>query len=138
MNDQKTGSKSMRQVEELAVAMTQQPTLEKAAEAAGISISTARRLRKTSAFQEQYAALRGRTVARALEVLQESATEAANTIIEIMRDRKAPASIRLRAAERVLELGVQGEIAKDVETRVDDIEGAICELADPNIAIPMA
>ena len=47
-----------------------------------------------------------------------------NTMLKIMVDPNAPASCRLRAADRVLDYAQHGMETEDIEVRVSDLERA--------------
>src|SRR5260370_42252389 len=95
-------SKKERQREQLILALLQQPGLEKAAAAAGISATTAWRISKTPDFQEEYRRARRDTFSQSIARLQHATTAAVSTLLEVMVDKDRPAASRVRAAHLVL------------------------------------
>lgn len=114
-------SKKVQQSEQLILAMLQQPTLEKAAAAAGISPTTAWRLNKTPEFQQELRKARRKVFGDALARMQLNASAAVDTILCVMNDPKTPARDRLRAAEFLLNHAAKAEI-EDLSARVDALE----------------
>jgi hypothetical protein len=97
------GSKKLLQTERLISALLHQPSLEKAAAAAGISVSTAYRLRQDPSFQEEYREARRQAVLQTIAHLQQGSIAASVALQGIMNDPKAPPASRIRAAELVIE-----------------------------------
>src|ERR1039457_1178108 len=92
-----------RQREQLILALLQQPGIEKAAAAVGISSVTAWRITKTPEFKEECRQARREAFSQSLGRLQQAAGAATSTLMKIMVDATAPAGSRVRAADRVLE-----------------------------------
>ena len=56
--------------------------------------------------------------------LQQASSAAVSTLLKIMVDASAPASARVRAADRILERAKQGMENEDIEVRVAALEQA--------------
>lgn len=121
-------SKKARKRERLILALLQHPGLEKAASAAGLSISTAWRLRKSPEFIKEYMEARRELVFQAFARIQQAANGAASTLIRIMLDQKAPAAARVRAAAQVLDFGNDSFEREDLERRIADLEQQAAKL----------
>src|SRR5438477_12770448 len=95
-------SKKSRQREQLILALLQQPSLEKAAAAIGISTVTAWRIRNTTEFQQEYRQARREAFAESVARLQHASAAGVSTLLTVMVDQESPASRRSRAADCVL------------------------------------
>ena len=122
------GSKFSRKKEEAVVALLSQRNIEEAARAAGIGTQTLIRWLKVPEFQAAYREARRAAVSQAHARLQQASSAAASTLLKIMVDANAPASTRVRAADRVLEHARQAIESEDIELRVAALEQA-AELA---------
>src|SRR5580700_9542969 len=96
------GSKKSRQREQLILALLQQPSLDRAASAIGVSAVTAWRISKTPEFQQEYRQARRESMEQSARRLQQRCGAAALTLIKIMLDPNSPAASRLRAADSIL------------------------------------
>jgi hypothetical protein len=128
-----TSSKRRRQCERLAVALLHEPSLEQAAAAAGISVSTAYRMRREPEFEEEFRQARRQVVSEASAHLQAACTEAVSTMLAIMRDSKASASCRLRAAEMVLEHAEKLWQFEDLEAQMEQLEETNIRASSPTV-----
>jgi hypothetical protein len=95
-------SKRSRQIEKLVTEMLQQPTLQKAAEAAGINLVTAWRIRQTPEFQLQFLSAARRAHEHAGARTRYWSSSAVSFLARTMMDLQAPWSSRLRAAEAIM------------------------------------
>ena len=111
-----------RQREQLILALLQQPGIEKAAAAAGLSTVTAWRITKTEAFKEEYRQARREAFSQALGRLQQAAGAATSTLMKIMVDATAPAGSRVRAADCVLEHAQSALELEDIQVRIGRLE----------------
>lgn len=96
-------SKKLHRREQLILALLQQPTLEKAAKAAGISAVTAWRISRMPKFEEELRQARRAAFGQAIAKLQYGSSAAVDTLMTVMSNPKTPAGVRVRAAEKVLE-----------------------------------
>ena len=120
----KTGktSKKVRQQEQLILAMLQQPSLEKAAAAMGISTATAWRISKTPEFQKEYRRARREAFSQSVARLQQASGAAVSTLLKVMVDKATPAASRVRAADCVLDRAGKGIELEDIDVRLSELE----------------
>ena len=111
-----------RQREQLILALLQQPGIEKAAAAVGISSVTAWRITKTPEFKEEYRQARREAFSQSLGRLQQAAGAATSTLMKIMVDATAPTGSRVRAADCVLEHAQSALELEDIEVRLAKLE----------------
>jgi hypothetical protein len=111
-----------RQREQLILALLQQPGIEKAAAAVGISSVTAWRIMKTPEFKEEYRQARREAFTQSLGRLQQAAGAATSTLMKIMVDPTAPAGSRVRAADCVLEHAASALELEDLQVRLARLE----------------
>jgi hypothetical protein len=105
--------------------MLQQPTWEKAAAAAGISATTAWRIRNTPEFQEELRRAKDIAYGQTLDRLRYGAFAAVNTILRVMTDPKSPANSRLRAADSVLHHTAKAIEMEDLSARIGHMEKVV-------------
>ena len=117
-------SKRALQREQLILALLQQPGLEKAAAAAGMSGITAWRISKTPEFQEEYRKARRDAFSQSIGRLQQASSAAVATLMKVMVDANAPAASRVRAAGCVLDHAAKAIEIEDIEVRVSALEQA--------------
>jgi len=115
-------SKKTRQRELLIQALLQQPGLEKAATAAGISAVTAWRISQTPEFQQEYRQARREAFSQSIGRLQQASSAAVTTLMKIMVDPTAPAASRVRAADCILDRGAKALELEDMEARISVLE----------------
>jgi hypothetical protein len=120
------GRKSMlgRRQEETIAALLTQRNLDEAAKAAGISMRTLMRWLKLPEFQAAYREARRTAYSQAVARLQQGATAAATTLLKVMLDQGTPASVKVRAAECVMNHSSKAIEIEDVEFRVAELERA--------------
>jgi hypothetical protein len=120
------GRKSMlgRRQEETIAALLTQRNLDEAAKAAGISMRTLMRWLKLPEFQAAYREARRTAYSQAVARLQQGATAAATTLLKVMLDQGTPASVKVRAAECVMNHSSKAIEIEDVEFWVAELERA--------------
>lgn len=96
--------------------------MEKAAKSIGISTTTAWRISKTPEFQDEYREARADAFLQAARRMQEATNAAVTTLLEVMKDPKAPVATRVRVAELVLEWGERSFESENLEVRVRRLE----------------
>jgi hypothetical protein len=101
-----------------------QRNIEEAAKAAGISMRTMMRWLNVPEFQTAYREARRKAYSQAVAKLQQGATAAATTLLKVMLDQNTPASVRVRAAECVMNHSSKAIEIEDVEARVTELERA--------------
>jgi DNA-binding transcriptional MerR regulator len=118
------GSKFSRKMEEAIAALLTQRNVEEAAKTAGISTKTLLRWMKEPEFQKAYREARRTAYSQAVAKLQQGATAAATTLLKVMLDQSTPASVRIRAAECIMNHSSRAIEIEDVEARVAELERA--------------
>lgn len=119
------GTKFGRKKEEAIAALLTQRNIEEAARAAGIGKQTLIRWLKLPEFQAAYREARRAAVSQSNARLQQASSAAVSTLLRIMVDPSAPASARVRAADRILERANQGVENEDIHVRVAALEQEI-------------
>jgi hypothetical protein len=128
METTRGSSKKQRQREQLIAALLTQPNLEKAAAAAGMSVSTAYRIRRTPEFQAEYLGARRELVSQAGARLQQACAAASSVLMQIMVDRSIHPAYRVRASTQVLEQSRKLLESEDQEFRLQQIERQLAGL----------
>jgi len=118
------GAKFGRKKEEAVAALLVQRNLEDAARAVGISPKTLLRWMKEPEFDAAYRAARRAAFGQAVARLQQGASAAATTLLKTMIDSNTPASVRVRAAECVMNQATKAIEIEDIEVRVTQLEQA--------------
>ena len=121
------GSKKNRQRQQLIEALLTQPNLEKAAAAAGISLSTAYRIRKTPEFQEEYLRARREVVVQAGARLQQACSAAITILLQTMVDHASKPKEKLCATAQVLEHARKLLESEDQELRLQRVEQQLAD-----------
>jgi len=118
------GSILGRKQEEAIAALLTQRNVEEAARAAGIGTRTLLRWLKLPDFQTAYREARRTAFGQAVARLQQGASAAATTLLKTMIDPNTPASVRVRAAESVMNHAMKAIEIEDIEARVSALEDA--------------
>ena len=121
MKESANNSKIKRQ-EQYIVALLENPTLQKAAAAVGVSDVTLWRCLKQPEFAEAYRNARREAFSQSVARLQHASNAAVGTLLRVMTDKEASASSRVRAAEVVLTTAFRGIEIEDIEARVAKLE----------------
>lgn len=110
--------------EQLAVlqAVLASSTMDKAAEALNISRRTLYRLLEQPELATALRRARGQMLEQAVSKLQEEANEAVATLGSVMRDKRASAASKVKAAETVLQYAFRGSEFIDMVARVAELE----------------
>jgi hypothetical protein len=98
--------------------------MEEAARAAGIGVRTLLRWLKLPEFQAAYRHARRDAFGQAIARLQQGTSPAATTLLKIMIDPSVPASVRVRAADSVLNHAAKAIEIEEIEARVTALEQA--------------
>jgi hypothetical protein len=117
-------SKSLTRKQDLALeALIGSPTLTLAAAKAGVTERTIYRWITTDdSFKSEYLKLRREILSNAVFQLQKASNNAVNTLISVMNDLGNPASARVTAAVKILELSFRGIEIDELEQRVSVLE----------------
>jgi hypothetical protein len=118
------GAKLPRKQEEAIAALLTQRNVEKAARAAGIGTRTLLRWMKLPEFLSAYRDARRAAFGQSIARLQQGASAAATTPLKMMIDSNTPASVRVRAADCVLDHAAKAIELEDLEVRVTQLERA--------------
>ena len=105
-------------------AMFEHGTLQKAATALGMSEVTVWRWTQKPEFQEASREVRRETLHRSSARLLHGSNAAVATMLKLMLDPNAPAAVRVRAAEGVLEHAEKTFELEDVDLRLERLEQA--------------
>jgi hypothetical protein len=116
------GSILGRKQEDAIAALLTQRNVEEAARAAGIGTRTLLRWLKLPEFQAAYRQARREAFGQAVARLQQGASAAATTLLKTMIDPATPASVRVRAAECVMNQATKAIEIEDIEARVSALE----------------
>lgn len=116
------GAKFGRKMEAAVAALLTQRNVEEAARAVGVSVPTLMRWQKLPEFQAAYREARRAAYSQAVAKLQQGSTAAATTLLKVMLDQSTPASVRIRAAECIMNHSSKAIEIEDVEARVAELE----------------
>src|ERR1700694_5331844 len=117
------GTKFKRKLEEAVAAMLTQRNIEEAARSVGISTATLMRWQKEPEFQHAYRAARRAAFGQSIARLQQGTSAAATTLLKTMIDPNTPASVKVRAADSVLNHSAIG--IEDIEARVSKLRNSL-------------
>jgi hypothetical protein len=118
------GEKYGRKKEQAIAALLSNRSVEQAAKAVGVGVTTLRRWMRNPEFKAEYLQARREGLAQATARLQQSSGPAASTLLRLMVDQAMPPAIRLRAADYVLKHGVKSLEDDDLEVRLAQLEKA--------------
>jgi hypothetical protein len=118
------GEKFGRKKEEAIAALLTQRNVDEAARTAGIGTRTLLRWLKIPEFAAAYREARRQAFGQSIARLQQATSAAAATLLKIMVDPSAPASVRVRAADSVFNHAAKAMEIEDIEARVSELERA--------------
>jgi hypothetical protein len=116
------GEKRSRQADAAITALLACPTINAAAEQAGIAVATLRRWLAEGDFQQRYRDARRQVLEQAVSGLQQAAGKAVTVLVTIAEDGSAPPAARVSAAKTVLDLALRGMEVLDLAARVEQLE----------------
>jgi hypothetical protein len=116
------GTKFGRKMEAAVATLLTQRNIDEAAKAVGIAPNTLLKWMKVPEFQTAYREARRLAYSQAVAKLQQGATAAATTLLKVMLDQGTPASVRVRAAECIMNHFSKAIEIEDVEARVAELE----------------
>ena len=119
-----TESTRRQKMERIAQAMFEHGSVQKAAAALGMSEVTVWRWKQKPEFQQAHSEVRREALSRASGRLLHGSGAAAATLLKLMLDPSAPAAVRVRAAEGVLEHAENTFELEEVDVRVKRLEQA--------------
>jgi hypothetical protein len=123
-SDGSRGSILGRKQEDAIAALLTQRNVEEAARAAGVGVRTLLRWMKLPEFQSAYRQARRDAFGQAIARLQQGTSAAATTLLKVMIDPSAPVSVRVRAADSVLNHAAKAIEIEEIEARVTALEEA--------------
>lgn len=97
-------------------------TVRGAAKKCKLSEPTLYRLLQSPEFKTKYRAARRELVENTIAQLQQDGTDAVTALREIVKNKKAPASVRVSAARVILEQGIKAVELVDLVERVERLE----------------
>jgi hypothetical protein len=115
----------------LLVALIAEPTIAKAASAAGVSRSTAMRWLREPDFRARYREARATAVEGAIATLQARLSVASEALCSIAGNKKAGHMARIAASRAMFEYAVKGVELLDMETRLAELESRLREKNNP-------
>ena len=118
------GTKFGRKMEGAIAALLTARNVEEAAKSVGVATKTLLRWMKEPEFQKAYREARRTAYSHAVAKLQQGATAAATTLLKVMVDPSTPSSVRIRAAECIMNHSSKAIEIEDVEARVAELERA--------------
>ena len=118
------GSKFGRKKEEAIAALLTQRNLEDAAKATGVAHATLLRWIQEPEFDRAYREARRAAFGQSIARLQQASSAAVTTVLKMMVDANVPASVRLRAADIVMERTSRAIELEDIEARLSELEKA--------------
>ena len=116
------GAKYARKFEAAIAALLTHRTTEEAAKAAGISHSTLLRWMKDADFDKAYREARRAAYGQSIARLQQGCSAAVSVLLKVMVDPASPPSVRVRAADSVLDHSAKNIELEDIEARLAAIE----------------
>lgn len=120
-NETSQGGLSAKQQKAIE-ALLCEPTIQAAAQAAGVARATIFRWLSDVSFASAYKSARGQLLESMLTALQAASTDAVKTLREVMNDRAAQVSARVSAARTVLEMSLKAREVLQVEARLAYLE----------------
>ena len=109
------------------LALLHAPTIEKAAELAGVGQASVYRWLRQDGFRHAYQVARREAVSQTVARLQKVSSEAAGVLACLMRNGELPGSVRLGAAKSVLEMSLKGLESEDLSERIGRLEKRLSE-----------
>jgi len=102
-------------------------SIDEAAKAIGIATNTLLKWMKDPDFDAAYREARRLAYGQSVSRLHQASGAAASTVMKLMVDGSVPASVRLRAADIILERTSKAIELEDIEARLADLERAADE-----------
>ena len=102
--------------------LLQEPTMQRAAEAAGVNVRTLQRWVKDEHFRRAWLAARREAYGQAVSLTQRLAPMAVATFAQVMKDPQAPAAAKVSAAQALLKFGREGIEMEDFAERLEALE----------------
>src|SRR5262245_58583735 len=116
------GTKFARKKEEAIAALLTHRTLEEAARAVGVSTNTLLRWQQDPEFEKEFRQARRLAFGQCIARLQQASGAAVTVLLKVLADPTTPPSVRLRAADSVLDHAAKAIEIEDIEARVAILE----------------
>ncbi|MEH7440477.1 hypothetical protein V7182_23805 [Neobacillus drentensis] len=114
--------------EKAIAALLTEPTIQLAAEKAGVGETTLYRWMKEETFDKAFKEARKSALSQTISRLQQTTTDAVNTLKSVMENEEAPASSRVTAAKTVLEMAFKAYELEDLASKVEEMEQYLQEV----------
>ena len=114
--------KISRKQEEAIIALMAQRGVDEAARTVKVSPRTLYRWLKEPAFDQAFREARRATFSQCVARLQQAAPAAVTTLLKTLVDPAAPASVRVRAAECIMNHSTKAIELEDIEGRLSQLE----------------
>jgi HAMP domain-containing protein len=114
--------------EKAIAALLTEDTVQLAAEKAGVGETTIYRWMKEEAFDKAFKAARKNALSQTISRLQQTTSNAVNTLRSVMENEEAPASSRVTAAKTVLEMAFKAYELEDLAAKVEEMEQYLQEV----------
>jgi hypothetical protein len=108
--------------EKAIMALLTEPTIKLAAKKAGVGETTLYRWMLEETFDKAYKEARKTAMDQTIFRLQQTTTDAVQTLKDVMEDKEAPASSRVTAAKTVLEMAFKAYEIENVVTKIEEME----------------
>lgn len=118
------GTKFGLKKEEAIAALLTQRNIDEAARSIGIAPNTLLRWMKEPEFETAYRQAKRAAFGQSISRLQQGTSAAVTTLLKIMLDTAAPASVRVRAADSIFNHAAKAIEIEDIEARVAALEQA--------------
>jgi len=118
------GAKFARKQEEAIGALLSQRNIDEAAKAVGIAPNTLMKWMKDPGFQNAYRDARRQAFGQCVARLQQAASAATTTLLRILVDPNAPASVRARVADSIIGHATKAIEVEDIQERLTALESA--------------
>jgi hypothetical protein len=116
------GAKFKRKMKDAIAALLTHRNVEDAASAVQISAKTLLRWMKEPEFDKAFRIARRATFGQTVARLQQAAPAAATTLLRMLVDSNVPASVRVRAAECIINHAIKAIELEDIEARLTELE----------------
>ena len=121
------GQKLGRKKEAAIAALLSHRNVDEAAQAVDVGATTLWRWLKLPQFQAEYRKARRDAFSQSIARLQQGTAAAATTLLKTMIDPATPPSVRVRAAEAILNHAAKAIEIEDIEARVTELEQSLAE-----------
>lgn len=118
------GTKFGRKKDEAIAALLTQRNIDEAARSVGIAPNTLLRWMKEPEFDRAYRDAKRAAFGQSISRLQQGTSAAVTTLLKIMLDPEAPASVRVRAADSIFNHAAKAIEIEEIEARVTALEAA--------------